>query len=199
MSNQKRRGNVPALTDWQQRGFCAGHFSSTTTRTTTSVVTFARFSCQAATVGSINRFAAECGLDRLTADGHNDNGVSLLRDWVRLARQSPGADLGLVTVAGFGGPVRGPDRRGPTVWDAANEPRPGARRRLIAEVDALLDRETQVIANGYLLLDTQPQNPETHQLDVPPFAGRIVPRDRGRRDGRRCEQIASTSRRENRL
>jgi hypothetical protein len=151
-----RHAAIPALTVWQQRGWLRvallKHYDDDDA--------FRRDLRTPALPASgplhIAQLAARCGLDRIIADDHHMlDGIGLLRYWVYWARQLPDTDYGLITVAGFGGTVAEMAVEERIVWDPAKEPQPGARRRLIAQIDALLARGVAgAIENGYLLPDT---------------------------------------------
>lgn len=102
--------------------------------------------------------AARYGLDRLTGDKHNGDGVALLMEWVDRSRESPGIDLPLSNAAHFGGAVADLAIEDRIAWDPTSEPLPAARLRLHAQVDELLARgKAGAIEHGYTLPDTAPR------------------------------------------
>ena len=153
-----RHANVPALLDWQERGFLRWalleHYEDDDD--------FRRNLRTLALPGGddqdyVAELAARYGLDRLKADEHHGDGIALLQGWVRASRRF-GMELPLSTAAGFGGAVAQVAVEDRIVWDPAREPRPHARRRLLAQIDALLARsEAKAIEHGYLSLDTAPR------------------------------------------
>ncbi len=155
----RRHANVPALYDWQRRGMLRWalleHYDDDDD--------FRRDLRTLALPGGddvdrVAEIAARYGLDRLIADEHHLDGIALLSEWVYWSRQSPGRDLKLCSVAGFGGAVAEMAVEDRIAWDPAREPRPDARDRLVAQVDVLLARgEAGAIEHGYLLLDTAPR------------------------------------------
>ena len=127
-----RHASVPAMYDWQRRGFLRWalleHYDDDDDFRR-DLPTLALPSGDDR--GRVAEFAARYGLDRLIADEHNDDGIALLCDWVYWSRQSPGRDLELCSVAGFGGAVAELAVEDRIAWDPAREPRPDARRRLV--------------------------------------------------------------------
>ena len=158
-TNSRRHARVPALYDWQRRGLLRWalleHYDEDDD--------FRRDLRTLALPGGDNRdrvaeIAARYGLDRLMADEHHLDGLSLLGEWVHWSRQSPGSDLELCSVAGFGGAVAQLAVEDRIAWDPVRESRPDARDRIVAQVEALLARgEAEAIKHGHLTLDTAPR------------------------------------------